>query len=609
VDQTHFAEVERGAQVGGWEWKVAGDRMQCSDALCRVYGLDRFEDTLDAFLGFVHPDDRVTTMQAVLDGLRTLEPCVFDYRIVRPDGSLRMLHTRAEVIAGANGRPERLVGCCWDVTDRWQAEESRARVTSLLRATLDSTADGLLVVDSTGRMTAFNQRFRELWRMPPEVREQGSDDFAISLVLDQLEDPDSFVARVRELYAQPQLESYDVLRFRDGRVFERYSRPQRLGDEIVGRVWSFRDVTERERLFRRALFLADASRLLASLDAERACEAVAHLAVPFLGECCALDLFGEKGGPRRLFCISTEKSCPYLDELPRGALTGRSLFYEAHGRSSMAVPLTARDQLIGVLSFAAPDGRKYVQNDLGLAEELGRRMALGLDNARLYRGVREALRARDDFLSVAAHELRGPATSLRLSVESIRSGNVPPSLMQKSLDICDRSVRKIARFIDELLDVSRARAGILQLDFEDVDLGEATREAASHLSHELTRSGSSLSITADPKVVGRWDRSRLEQVVTNLLGNAIKFGQGKPIEVMVRRTKGRAQLVVRDQGLGIPLDRQQAIFEPFERAVSARHYGGLGLGLYICKSIVEALGGTLAVQSEPGHGSTFTVEL
>src|SRR5262249_5359136 len=159
------------------------------------------------------------------------------------------------------------------------------------------------------------------------------------------------------------------------RVFERYSRPQRLGNEIVGRVWSFRDVTVREQLLKRVLLLADASRLLASLDVEPAMEAVAHLAIPFLGESCSLDLFAAEGGPRRLFAVSTGQARPVLSVLPRQVLAGHSLTFEDQGRSCVAVPLAARDTLIGALSFVGAADRRYGPLDLELCEELARRMS------------------------------------------------------------------------------------------------------------------------------------------------------------------------------------------------------------------------------------------
>jgi PAS domain S-box-containing protein len=135
----------------------------------------------------------------------------------------------------------------WDVTERKQSEETVKESMSLLEATLESTVDGILVSDGRGRMVRFNQKFAELWRLPEKLVVSGSDDAALQFVLAQLDEPERFMQKVRELYAQPEAVSSDVLTFKDGRVFERYSQPQRIGSRIVGRVWSFRDVTERRQ--------------------------------------------------------------------------------------------------------------------------------------------------------------------------------------------------------------------------------------------------------------------------------------------------------------------------------------------------------------------------
>jgi signal transduction histidine kinase len=149
----------------------------------------------------------------------------------------------------------------------------------------------------------------------------------------------------------------------------------------------------------------------------------------------------------------------------------------------------------------------------------------------------------------------------------------------------------------------------MHFTFEDVDLGDVVRQVSTRLGPELARSGSSLSITSKGPTIGQWDRFRLDQVITNLLSNAIKFGLGKPIEVSIGKHEGIAKLEIKDRGIGIPKDMMDKIFKPFERAVSVRHYGGLGLGLYIVHTIVDGLGGTIRVESQLNAGSTFTVEL
>ena len=187
-----------------------------------------------------------------------------------------------EPLVDADGGIVGCVGAAMDVTAQQETARKLQRAVSLLEATLDATADGILVVDREGRVATYNRRFLELWRVPPSLLEQRDDSALLALVVDQLEDPEAFLGAVRNLYASPDQDAFDVLRFRDGRVFDRYSMPQSVGGSLVGRVWSFRDVTERERLLRRATFLGDATRLLSSLDVTKALSSVAQLAVPYL---------------------------------------------------------------------------------------------------------------------------------------------------------------------------------------------------------------------------------------------------------------------------------------------------------------------------------------
>jgi signal transduction histidine kinase len=177
------------------------------------------------------------------------------------------------------------------------------------------------------------------------------------------------------------------------------------------------------------------------------------------------------------------------------------------------------------------------------------------------------------------------------------------------LDTVERDGRRLAQFVDQLLDLGMIREGRIAFHFETVSLGEVVRDVATRLDPDLVRSGSSLALVTEENVVGKWDRFRIEQAVQNLLSNAIKFGLGKPIEVRIGVREGGAFLSVRDSGIGIARDAVPRLFRPFERAVSERHYGGLGLGLHIAKTIVEAMGGSLNVDSDPGNGSIFTVEL
>jgi signal transduction histidine kinase len=173
----------------------------------------------------------------------------------------------------------------------------------------------------------------------------------------------------------------------------------------------------------------------------------------------------------------------------------------------------------------------------------------------------------------------------------------------------ERQVERLTGLINSLMDISRITAGRLELNLEPVDLAAVARETAARFRDDLARAGSVLEMHADGECPGEWDRLRLEQVVVNLLSNAAKYGAGRPIAIIVDGSETTARFSIRDHGIGIPAEHQGRIFERFERAVSDRHYGGLGLGLWIVRQIVDAFGGTIEVESKAGEGSTFTVLL
>jgi signal transduction histidine kinase len=172
-----------------------------------------------------------------------------------------------------------------------------------------------------------------------------------------------------------------------------------------------------------------------------------------------------------------------------------------------------------------------------------------------------------------------------------------------------RASQRLGLLIDDLLDVSRISSGRLSLQREEVDLAALTREVTARMSEELARAGNEVRLFSDGPVTGQWDRLRLEQVLVNLLSNAAKYGAGRPVQVTVDVQGPVARLAVRDQGIGVAPEEQERIFERFERSASVQHFKGLGLGLWITRRIVEAHGGCIRLESKPGEGSTFTVEL
>ncbi|MBN8230683.1 PAS domain-containing protein [Corallococcus macrosporus] len=236
------------------------------------------------------------------------------------------------------------------------------------------------------------------------------------------------------------------------------------------------------------------------------------------------------------------------------------------------------------------------------------------EQLRLYREAREAVRVRDEFLAVAAHELRTPLAALRLRVQGTAAAlkherQVEPERLERALVAADRQVQRLADLVEGLLDVSQMQGHAPRLNLEDVDLGQVVRDVVVRSEEMAARAGCLLVVRDVASVVGHWDALRLGQVVTHLLANAVKFGPGKPVELEVQADGDSVSLVVRDHGIGIAPDRVDGLFRRFERAVPARNYGGLGLGLYRLHRIVEAHGGEVAVTSSPGQGATFRVRL
>ncbi|WP_368670506.1 ATP-binding protein [Myxococcus sp. AM011] len=229
--------------------------------------------------------------------------------------------------------------------------------------------------------------------------------------------------------------------------------------------------------------------------------------------------------------------------------------------------------------------------------------------------LQEAIRVRDEFLSVASHELKTPLTVLGLRLQAFARATLadPDSAWAKrhgrEVQGMLRQVMRLADLVNGLLDVSRIGTGRLRLEYEPVDLRALVQEVVARFQPEAERAECEVDVSGVESAMGAWDRMRLEQVVTNLVSNALKYGAGRPVRVSVELEAERALLRVRDEGIGISPEAQVRIFHKFERAVSERNYGGLGLGLYVARTLVEAMEGVIRVDSKPGEGAIFTVEL
>ena len=233
-----------------------------------------------------------------------------------------------------------------------------------------------------------------------------------------------------------------------------------------------------------------------------------------------------------------------------------------------------------------------------------------------YENAQKEIKARDQFLAIASHELKTPVTSMLLQVQSaihnirnVSLANFSVENLLKMLEGTERQSQRLSRMVNDLLNLSLITTGKMDLEPENTDLSQVVNDVADNFSERLKRDNTVLTVDAPKPVIGMWDKVRIAQAVTNLISNAIKYGNNKPIHINVTNGNNKAKLAVTDDGIGIPADQQKRIFERFERAVSSKEFQGLGVGLYITSQIVKAHKGTIHVQSQKDRGTTITLEL
>ncbi|WP_408095893.1 PAS domain S-box protein [Peredibacter sp. HCB2-198] len=413
---------------------------------------------------------------------------------------------------------------------------------------------------------------------------------------------------------------------------------------------------ERERSREKAVFLANVSSALASsLEFRETLDKLSKTMVPFLGDWCSILFIKEDGTIERVALhhwdpemqvwldklsqypgLRTILNSPHFHETLK---TGKShllpkisdeemdllaldkehvkILQHLGTHSAMAVPMVYGDKIYGAISLNLSDkNRNYDQEHLLIAEEVGRKAGLAIENSLLYRTAQKAIAARDEFLSIASHELKTPVTSIKLLLQMTRKsinqekGGVPvPSKLAQTLDLATDQVNRLTTLIEDLLDVSRIEMGKIVYKFLPMDFSRLVTEMCDRYREHLKTFHCEMECHIEKELTILGDRMRMEQVIINLLTNAAKYGGQRPVTVSLKKKQNVACLEVTDQGMGIPEDKLEKVFNRFERAVDGSNISGLGLGLYISREIVEAHAGKISVTSEVGKGSTFTVEI
>lgn len=581
-----------------------------------------------------------------------------------------------------------------DITDRKRAEQERGLLAAQIeneRQRLNNVVANVpgVVWEAWGRPDQASQRIDFVSEYVEKMLGYGTDEwlstpnFWLSIV--HPDDTDRAAQEAAAIFASGK---GGTSRFRwvakDGRAVWVEAQSVVVCDDSetpIGMRGVTMDITERKRAEDAQRFLAEASGLLASsLDYETTLASVAKLAVPNLADWCVVHIIGDNGQLRQLAVVHTdpakEEAARKLQErypidpeagigVPNVLRTGRAEFYPLVSqerllrvarnegvadvlrrldlKSCMIVPLVARNRTLGTITLATAESNRYYDaNDLALAEDLAHRIALAVDNARLYREAQDAVtaredalrihdellrreqfareeaetanRAKDEFLATVSHELRTPLNAILGWAHMLRANKLDQTTQTRALETIERNAKSQAQLIEDILDVSRIVTGKLRLDVRPVELAAVVDAAIDAVRPAADAKGIRIETTLDPRagpVSG--DPNRLQQIVWNLASNAVKFtGKGGRIQVRLHSVSSYVDIVVSDTGEGISTEFLPYVFDRFRQAdaTSTRSHGGLGLGLAIVRHLVEMHGGTVFANSPgEGMGATFTVKL
>jgi PAS domain S-box-containing protein len=468
---------------------------------------------------------------------------------------------------------------------------------TLLHSVFDTISEGILIVDGEDRVIYNNKRFLELWRIPPELAKAGDDRVLLRFIGDQLLRPDAFFERVRALYRDRVTETLDEIEFVDGRFFERSSKPLHIEGQWQGRIWAFRDVTEQRK-----------GKVLFSAVADLSPDIISLIGVD---------------GTLTFNSQAAERIHGYLPE----ELVGQNTFDLIHPEDqakvgvAMAQLLATPGALVRVQYRFRNKDRTYSWIEATAVNQLENPLVRSLvvisreinQQKQLEESLNQALKLRDDFISITSHELKTPLTSIKLQLQMLlrsaeKAAPAVPLKHQNIAGLLDQ-VNALQRLIEDLLSVTRIRTGKLELDRQREDLGALIRNHFRSYEPLFEEACCPVRLDVADGIFVNCDRYRIEQVLHNLYANAMKYSRGCPVEVRLAKAGTAAVISVRDHGPGIPPEKQERIFRLFERGTHSPNLRGLGIGLFISRTIVEEHHGTLALESAPDAGATFSVSL
>jgi PAS domain S-box-containing protein len=529
-----------------------------------------------------------------------------------------------------------------------RAEESAVALALEWQTTFDAMSDGVCLLSSKGKILRCNQAMTQHLGKPlNEIVGGGHQD--LMPVMLGLPDCNPFI-QAQETRRRESLEVQFRGQWYSIAVDPMFDQQQ----EFTGAVYTLADIANRRRAEESVKFLSEASIVLsASLDYKTTLANLSRLVVPALADCCFFDVITVDEDIQRLACYHHDRArqewfSQVQTYLPprlakayfrRGALGPDEVkfvpevteewmqaialnadhlqfMHDLQLHSLITVPLVANAQKLGSLTLFLTEasGRHYTDTDLSLAEDLARRVALALENARLYREAKETNRMKDEFLATLSHELRSPLNAMLGWAKLLNTRQFDQATTLKAIETIERNARAQAQLIEDLLDVSRIIQGKFRLDVQPLELKGLVEAAIETVRPAADAKEIRIQAVLDPAagpVAG--DSNRLQQVIWNLLSNAIKFtNKGGRVHIRLERINSHIEITVTDTGQGIPLEFLPYVFDRFRQADNSitRTFSGLGLGLAIVRHLVELHGGTVHADSPgEGQGATFMVQL
>lgn len=501
--------------------------------------------------------------------------------------------------------------------ERQDAEKERGKLVSLLHSTLESTADGILVVDLQRRFVTWNQRFLKIWGLARDIvpMENHTETLrAASLLVD---DPDAFVSRISWWYAHPEDSGEDLIYFKDGRVLARNTQPQRDAGVVIGRVWSYRDVTERWQAEQALRESEERYRVISSSASDAIMVVDRGNAILFANE-AAHRIFGYPDPELVGLNLSRLMAESYRKLDSRGLLR---VVRSASGRGGpKATEIMGRRRDGTEFPLEITFGKSHIRGErvmTGVMRDITERKQAEDDRRRAMKEIEQANRAKSDFLATISHEIRTPLNSIAGLTGLLRDTRLDPE-QRNMLDTVWAASESLLHLINDLLDISKVEASQVDIAIERFDPATVCERALEIVKTRARQKGLALVCTIDPPGPPPFlgDANRIGQILVNLLGNGVKFTDKGSVGLHLRwkvlpLNSAELEFTVRDTGIGIAASDADRVFDKFYRIDSpvGRRAGGTGLGLSISRLLAEAMGGSLTLSPQRVPGTCFSLRL